>query len=258
MTSEITNIQKPEIVLYQPDHNTTLEVRLENETVWLTQAQMAELFLTTRNNVTLHIRNIFKEGELQEISVCKESLLTAADGKQYNTKIYNLDVIISVGYRVKSQRGTMFRQWATTILKQHLLQGYSVNRQLIALQQHVDERFMRIEDKLQDHDKQLDFFIPFDKFRVNSLNQMAYTYILRLANNQYYVGSTLNLKNRIQEHCEGRDKFTRNHLPASLVYYEEYSTQEEAWRREKQLHGWSRTKKEKLIAGEWRKQPEKV
>ena len=159
MTNEIKNIPQTEIVLYQPDESTRLEVRLEDDTVWLTQAQMSELFQTTRNNITLHIRNVFKEGELSEISVCKESLLTASDGKRYNTKFYNLDVIISVGYRVKSQVGVRFRQWATRILKQHLLHGYSINHQLVALQQHVDERFLRIEDKLQQHDAQLDFFI---------------------------------------------------------------------------------------------------
>lgn len=83
---------------------------------------------------------------------------------------------------------------------------------------------------------------------------MAYTYILRLANGQYYVGSTIDLQRRIKEHNEGQDKFTRSHLPVILVYYEEYQTQLEAWQREKQLHGWSRTKKEKLISGEWKKQ----
>ena len=97
--------EKGEIVLYQPDDSVRLEVRLQDETVWLTQQQMAELFRTTRNNITLHIGNIFKEGELKEESVRKESLLTAADSKNYRTKIYNLDVIISVGYRVKSNVG---------------------------------------------------------------------------------------------------------------------------------------------------------
>lgn len=81
---------------------------------------------------------------------------------------------------------------------------------------------------------------------------MAYTYMLRLANGQYYVGSTINLQRRIIEHNEGKDKVTKNHLPAVLVYYEEYPTQMEAWQREKQLHGWSRVKKEKLISGEWK------
>ena len=107
----ILSEEKGEIVLYQPNDNIRLEVRLQDETVWLTQQQMAELFNTTRNNITLHIGNIFKEGELEVNSVRKESLLTAADGKKYRTKFYNLDVIISVGYRVKSPVGTRFRQW---------------------------------------------------------------------------------------------------------------------------------------------------
>ena len=96
---------KDEIIIYQADEGTTkLEVKIEDETVWLTQTQMAKLFQTTRNNITLHISNIFKEKELSESSVGKESLLTASDGKKYKTKFYNLDVIISVGYRVKSIR----------------------------------------------------------------------------------------------------------------------------------------------------------
>ena len=115
-TEALQNAPQGEIILYQPDETVRLEVRLEDDTVWLTQQQMAELFQTTRNNVTLHIGNIFKEGELEESSVRKESLLTAADGKRYRTKFYNLDVIISVGYRVKSQRGTRFRQWANKIM----------------------------------------------------------------------------------------------------------------------------------------------
>jgi hypothetical protein len=103
-----------ELVLYQTeDGSTRLEVRLENETVWLTQNQMAELFQTSIPNVSMHIRNLFKERELQPDSVVKEFLTTAADGKDYHTRFYNLDVIISVGYRVKSLRGTQFRIWAT-------------------------------------------------------------------------------------------------------------------------------------------------
>ena len=99
-----------EIIIYQPDEQSTmLEVRVEDETVWLTQAQMSELFLTTRNNITLHIGNIFRENELNELSVCKDSLLTAKDGKKYKTKFYNLDAIIAVGYRVNSKRATQFR-----------------------------------------------------------------------------------------------------------------------------------------------------
>ena len=108
--------ERGEIIIYQPDSEVKLEVRLEDETVWLTQAQMAMLFQTTRNNITLHISNIFKEKELDRLSVCKYSLLTASDGKRYRTIHYNLDVIISVGYRVKSIRGTQFRQWANKVL----------------------------------------------------------------------------------------------------------------------------------------------
>ena len=148
-----------QIVLYQPDDSIRLEVKLDQDTVWLTQAQMTELFRTTRNNITMHIRNIFKENELDEKSVCKESLHTAADGKRYRTKIYNLDVIISVGYRVKSPIGTRFRQWANAVIKQYLLQGYSVNRHLIALQENMDKRMTHIEDIQAKQQQQLDFFI---------------------------------------------------------------------------------------------------
>jgi len=107
----------------------------------------------------LHVNNIFKEEELPQISVVKESLTTASDGKKYKTKYYNLDVIISVGYRVKSQRGTQFRIWATKTLKEHLLRGYSINRQLVALQERTDERFSKIEQRLDEHQQQIDFFI---------------------------------------------------------------------------------------------------
>jgi len=146
---------KGEIVMYQPDETIRLEVRVENETVWLSQAQMAELFQTTRNNITLHIGNIFKEGELVDSAVRKESLLTAADGKKYKTKFYNLDVIISVGYRVKSIRGTKFRQWASSILKQYLLKGYAVNRRIFDIEQKMAEQGLEIAH-LKD---KVDFFV---------------------------------------------------------------------------------------------------
>ena len=157
--------ERGEIVLYQPNENVRLEVRLQDETVWLTQQQMAELFSTTRNNITLHIGNIFKEGELDEISVRKESLLTAADGKKYRTKFYNLDVIISVGYRVKSPIGTRFRQWANAVLKDYLLRGYAIHQQAMALHQinlRIDaqnDRLTRIEDRIDQQQQQLDFVV---------------------------------------------------------------------------------------------------
>ena len=161
----ILSEEKGEIVLYQPNDNIRLEVRLQDETVWLTQQQMAELFNTTRNNITLHIGNIFKEGELEANSVRKESLLTAADGKNYRTKFYNLDVIISVGYRVKSPVGTRFRQWANGVLKDYLLRGYAVHQQVMALQQinlRIDaqnDRIARIEDTIDQQQQQLDFVV---------------------------------------------------------------------------------------------------
>ena len=119
---------KGEIIIYQTDDGgTRLEVRLEDETVWLSQQQMAELFNTTKQNISLHISNCFKEGELVKNSVVKDFLTTAADGKKYRVSYYNLDVIISVGYRVKSLRGTQFRKWATQRLKEYMIKGFTLD-----------------------------------------------------------------------------------------------------------------------------------
>ena len=142
---------KGEIVMYQPDETIRLEVRVENESVWLTQQQMAELFKATKQNVSLHIRNIFEEGELEEFSTVKEYLTVRKEGKRTvrrHVNLYNLDVIISVGYRVKSIRGTRFRQWANRILKEYLLNGYSINR-----------RFEYIEQRLTTAEQKIDFFV---------------------------------------------------------------------------------------------------
>ena len=138
------------------------EVRLEDDTVWLTQAQMSELFRVKVPAVNKHIKNIYDEGELVKSSTISILETVRQEGNRMvrrSVEYYNLDVIISVGYRIKSIVGTRFRQWANSVLKQHLLHGYSINRQLVTLQQHVDERFLRIEDKLQQHEQQLDFFI---------------------------------------------------------------------------------------------------
>lgn len=119
---------KNEIIIYQnEDSSTKIEVRLEDETVWLTQSKMVELFKSTKQNISLHINNIFREKELREDLVVKYSLTTATDGKKYKTKYYNLDVIISVGYRVKSQQGTKFRQWANQVFKDYLFKVYAVS-----------------------------------------------------------------------------------------------------------------------------------
>lgn len=131
---------KKELVIFETlDKEISLSVEILENTVWLTQNQMAELFKTTKQNISLHANNCFKEGELDKKSVVKESLTTAADGKNYKTKLYNLDVIISVGYRVKSKRGVEFRQWANEILKKYILKGYVVNKKrLQALEKTVD------------------------------------------------------------------------------------------------------------------------
>ncbi|MEN9702493.1 MAG: hypothetical protein RIR55_1835 [Bacteroidota bacterium] len=122
-----------QIEIFQGENNEiNVEVKFEDETVWLSQAQMVELFGQTKQNVSLHISNCFKEKELDKIRVVKDSLTTAIDGKKYKTKFYNLDVIISVGYRVKSKRGTQFRQWATQKLKEFLVKGYAINEQRLA------------------------------------------------------------------------------------------------------------------------------
>lgn len=143
--------EQNEIVLYQPNELTKLEVRVADETVWLSQAQMAELFCATKQNISLHISNIYAEGELVSKSTVKEYLTVQTEGKRQVTrlvKFYNLDVIISVGYRVKSVVGTRFRQWANSILKDYMLRGYAVNRRLQALEERVAE-----------HDKKIDFFV---------------------------------------------------------------------------------------------------
>ena len=138
-----------EIVIYQSEMlSSHIEVRIEDETVWLTQLQMAALFQTTRNNITLHIGNLFKEQELEANSVSKDFLLTASDGKKYKTKLYNLDVIISVGYRVKSKTGTQFRIWATSTLKSYLLKGYV-----------IQNRIENIEKKIFEHDQKIEILL---------------------------------------------------------------------------------------------------
>jgi hypothetical protein len=136
---------KNEIILYRPDESAEhIEVRLDEDTVWLTQAQMAILFRQTKQNVSLHINNCFKERELEPNAVVKESLTTAMDGKKYKMKYYNLDVIISVGYRVKSKQGTQFRIWATHVLRNYLLKGYALN-----------QRMDRIENNYKDLSKEV-------------------------------------------------------------------------------------------------------
>ena len=137
-----------EIILYQPDGTLKLEVRLEDETVWLTQQQIADLFGTQRQAISKHLKNIFTSCELEENSVCSILELTAADGKTYKTKIYNLDAILSVGYRVNSKNATLFRRWANQVLKDYLLKGYAINR-----------RIEQLEKTVARHDERIEFFV---------------------------------------------------------------------------------------------------
>ena len=114
-----------DLILYQtPDGRTRIDLRVEDATVWLTQLEIAELFQTTKQNVSLHAKNIFDDGELAPNSVVKESLTTATDGKRYKTLLYNLDLILAIGYRVRSPRGVQFRQWASTHLKEFIVKGF--------------------------------------------------------------------------------------------------------------------------------------
>lgn len=152
-------MEQGEIILYQPDEAVKLDVRLEGETVWLTQAQIAELFGTRRQAITKHLKNIFDSEELNEESVCSILELTAADGKNYKTKFYNLDAILSVGYRVNSKNATLFRRWANSVLKDYLLKGYSINQRLNEIEQRMDNRCFQIEKTITEHGKKIDFFV---------------------------------------------------------------------------------------------------
>jgi prophage maintenance system killer protein len=146
--------KKGKIIIYKSKEGPKLEVRLQEDTVWLTQKQMALLFEKGIPTINEHIKNIFKEGELQENSVIRKSRITVSDGKNYETNFYNLDVIISVGYRVKSQRGTQFRIWATKTLKEHLVKGYTLNKKRLLQYQNSFQDLQETIAMLQEKTKQ--------------------------------------------------------------------------------------------------------
>lgn len=144
-------MNKNEIVLYQPNNTISLEVRMENETLWLTQSQIALLFGCSSDNVSLHLKNIYDEGEIELEATTEEISVVRAEGQRMVSRRithYNLDAILSVGYRVNSRNATLFRKWATKTLKEHLLRGYV-----------VQQRLERLEEKVSEHDKQIDFFV---------------------------------------------------------------------------------------------------
>jgi len=149
---------KGEIILYQPDDSLKLEVRLDDETVWLSQSQMAELLQTTIPNINLHLKNIFEEGELEEVGTIKDFLIVRLEGKrqiQRKISFYNLDVIISVGYRIKSQRGTLFRIWATRVIKDYLLRGFVINQRI----DRVEKLAVETEKRVTETENKIDFFV---------------------------------------------------------------------------------------------------
>ncbi len=161
MANETTQLQTPqqgEIILYQPDETVRLEVRVEDETVWLSQQQMAELFGTGRQAITKHLQNIYDCGELKEEATSSILELVRKEGKRMvrrKIEFYNLDAIISVGFRVNTKRGIEFRQWANSVLKQYLLKGYAVNQRMFDIEQKVVEQGLEIKELR----KKVDFFV---------------------------------------------------------------------------------------------------
>ena len=154
----LQSIQKSsenQIVLYSPNDSISLEVRLENETVWLTQQQIAQLFGVKRPAITKHIRNIYEIGELDEISVCSILERTASDGKIYLTQFYNLDMILSVGYRVNSKNAVLFRKWSSSVLKDYLLNGYALNNRLSTIEKQLKDH----SEILSNHQEKINFFV---------------------------------------------------------------------------------------------------
>lgn len=145
-----------EIILYQPDETVRLEVRLEDDTVWLTTNQMAVLFDREESNIRRHIINVFKEGELER---CNNVQNIHVNGVKKPVPYYALDVIISVGYRVKSQRGTKFRQWANRVLKDYLLNGYAINQRMKIIKEDIDNRFLQHEKRIEAVESKIDFFV---------------------------------------------------------------------------------------------------
>jgi hypothetical protein len=180
MQNDTTNqfdFKENEIVLYQPNDTIHLEVRISNDSVWLTQSQIAFLFAVKQPAISKHLNNIFKSGELDENSVYSILEYTASDGKLYKTKFYNLDAILSVGYRVNSFNATMFRKWATGVLKDYLLKGYAVN-----------QRIERLENRVSKTEEKIDFFIrtslpPAEGIFFNGQIFDAYTFVCDLIRN---------------------------------------------------------------------------
>lgn len=152
------NLDQNQIILYSPNESISLEVRLENETVWLNRQQIAQLFGRDIKTIGKHINNALRE-ELSNCSVVANFATTATDGKTYNVEYYNIEVITSVGYRVKSKQGVQFRQWANKVLKDYLLRGYAVNQRIDSLENKIDNKLYEHEQKIEHLTEQVDFFV---------------------------------------------------------------------------------------------------
>lgn len=171
MANDIVSVNEVqgEVIFYQPDNTMRLEVRLEDETVWLTQQQMVTLFQSSKANVSEHIRNIYDQGELEQEATVRNFRTVRKEGNRMVNRTltyYNLDTIISVGFRVNTKRGIMFRQWANRTLKEYLLRGYAFHQQMIAMQRQIDvrleeqnERLSAVENHLHEHDQKFDMIV---------------------------------------------------------------------------------------------------
>ena len=171
MANDIVSVNEVqgEVIFYQPDNTMRLEVRLEDETVWLTQQQMVTLFQSSKANVSEHIRNIYDQGELEQEATVRNFRTVRKEGNRMVNRTltyYNLDAIISVGFRVNTKRGVMFRQWANRTLKEYLLRGYAFHQQMIAMQRQIDvrleeqnERLSAVENHLHEHDQKFDMIV---------------------------------------------------------------------------------------------------
>lgn len=160
--SSVQNSNQNQIVLYHPNETISLEVRLENETVWLTQAQIVELFQSSKSNISEHISRIYADEELEKESTVRNFRIVQMEGIRKVTRnvvCYNLDAIISIGFRVNSKRGIQFRQWANKVLKEYLLRGYAVNQRIDALENRMDRKLYDHEQKIEQLTEQVDFFV---------------------------------------------------------------------------------------------------
>ena len=160
--SSVQNSNQNQIVLYHPNETISLEVRLENETVWLTQAEIVELFQSSKSNISEHISRIYADEELEKESTVRNFRIVQMEGTRKVTRnvvCYNLDAIISIGFRVNSKRGIQFRQWANKVLKEYLLRGYAVNQRIDALENRMDRKLYDHEQKIDQLTEQVDFFV---------------------------------------------------------------------------------------------------